>query len=69
MAEKKSDPDWMEKAFANAHGQLRAKTHTAAGQDISMKAIHGEERSKDLKTRREAQLAEEARRFDAKKKG
>jgi hypothetical protein len=31
---------WMKAAFANAHGQLRKKTHTAAGKNISSEALH-----------------------------
>lgn len=67
MADKNEDSHWMEKAFANAHGQLRAETHTPAGQDISMAALHGAERAKSLTERRQAHLAEEARGFHEKK--
>lgn len=31
---------WMDQAFANAHGQLRKATHTAKGKNISSEALH-----------------------------
>ncbi len=64
---KKSDAHWMEEAFRSAHGQLRAKTHTKPGQDISQSALTKAEHSKSTKERREANLAEQARKANHKK--
>ncbi len=65
---KQEDDHWMEKAFANSHGQLRKKTGAKKGKDISAKRLHAAAHSKDPKTRKEAVLAETARKINAKRK-
>lgn len=58
----KKDGHWMEKAFANAKGQLRRETHTPAGKKISETALNKAENSKNPTERKRANLAEIARR-------
>ena len=49
------DPHWMEKAFANSHGQFKAKAK-AAGKSVSqMAASPG--KNATTKTKRQANLA------------
>jgi hypothetical protein len=67
MSADKSDAHWMEKAFANAHHQLRRKTHTKPGQNISARALKRESGAKSLKTRRQANLAMTARKMNARR--
>lgn len=58
---------WMQKAFANAHGQLRKKTGTKAGHKISRAALTKAEHSRSGKTRKQAALAETARKINARR--
>ncbi len=63
---KDKDPKWMEKAFANAHGQLRKKTGTKAGKNISSKALSKAAKSSNPKTRKQANLAKIAKKANKK---
>lgn len=63
----KSDPHWMEKAFANAHGQLRRATHTKAGQKISARKLSRESKSGSTKMKRRANLVRIAERSNHKR--
>lgn len=65
MADKKH---WMQAAFANSKNQLRRKTHTKAGHNISRKALDRESHAKSGKTRKQANLALTARKIAARKK-
>lgn len=67
MAEKKRDHFWMEKAFANAHGQLRKKTRTKSGHNISKRALEREAHSKNPRTKKQAVLARTARKYAGKR--
>jgi len=58
MAEKKK---WMQEAFKNAHGQLRRKAHAKAGQPIAAGKLEKLTHSESTKTKRQAVLAETAR--------
>ena len=60
MAEKK-DPKWMEKAFANAHGQLRKETGAKPGKPIPAAKLAKAEHSKNPTEKKRAVLAETAR--------
>lgn len=57
MAEK-----WMQDAFKNAHGQLRSKLGAKKGQPINAGKLEKATHSSDTKTRKQAILAEIARR-------
>ena len=46
---------WMQKAFANAHGQFKAKAHRAGKSTAEMAAHSGKNAS--TKTKRQANLA------------
>lgn len=67
MAEKK-DNHWLERAFSNAHGQLRAKTGTKSGSKISERKLEKATHSRSGKTRKQAQLAETARKINSRRK-
>jgi len=54
---------WMQEAFANAHGQLRKKTRTKKGRNISKRALNRSAHSRNLKTKRQAVLARTARKI------
>lgn len=56
---------WMAAAFANAHNQLRRKTHTRAGHAISRTELSRKAHSRNLKTKRQAVLARTARRINS----
>ena len=56
MAENK-DPHWIEHAHLK-EGALRKETKTAAGKDISEKALHAAAHSKNGTERHRAELAE-----------
>lgn len=60
----KKDAHWMEKAFANSHGQLRKETGAKPGQPISQKALAKAENSKNPTDRKRADLAATARRIN-----
>lgn len=63
----KPDGHWMEKAFANAHGQLRKSTGTKAGKDISSRKLNRAAKSGNVKTKRRAVLARTARKINSRK--
>ena len=63
MAKKKH---WMAEAFGNAHGQLRKKAKAKKGKPIPAKKLESMTHSKNLKTKRQAVAAQNARK--AKKK-
>jgi hypothetical protein len=63
---KVKDDHWMEKAFANSKGQLRKKTKTKKGKNISEKALEKAEKSSNPKTRKQANLAATARKINRK---
>ena len=50
-----SNAHWMEKAFANSHGQFKAKAHRAGKSTAEMAAHPGKNAS--TKTKRQANLA------------
>jgi hypothetical protein len=50
-----SNAHWMEKAFANSHGQFKAKAHAAGKSTAAMAANPGKNAS--TKTKRQANLA------------
>jgi hypothetical protein len=52
---KGSNSEWMEKAFANSHGQFKAKAHKAGKSTAAMAANPGAGAS--TKTKRQANLA------------
>ena len=58
---------WMQEAFKNAHNQLRRKTHTKAGRNISKRALNRSAHSRNLKTKRQAVLARTARRISERR--
>jgi len=60
MAEKKK---WMQEAFKNARGQLRKKTGAKAGKPIAAGKLEKATHSSSLKTKRQAVLAQTARRI------
>lgn len=62
------DGHWMEKAFANSHGQLRKKTGTKSGSKISERKLEKATHSRSGKTRKQAQLAETARKINSRRK-
>ena len=49
------DPHWMEKAFANSHGQFKAKAKAAGKSTAQMAKNPGKDAS--TKTKRQANLA------------
>lgn len=49
-----NDPHWMEKAFANSHGQFKAKAKKAG---MSTKAFANKEKGAGGKTGKQANLA------------
>jgi hypothetical protein len=59
MAEK-----WMQKAFANAKGQLRKKAHAKAGKPIASGTLNKLAHSSNTKTKRQAVLARTARKVN-----
>jgi hypothetical protein len=59
MAEKKK---WMQEAFKNARGQLRRKTGAKPGQPIAASKLEKATHARSLKTKRQAVLAQTARR-------
>lgn len=61
------DGHWMEKAFANSHGQLRKSTGAKAGQKISPRKLERAEHSSNSRTRKRAVLAETARKVNRKR--
>jgi hypothetical protein len=63
MAEKK-DSHWMEKAFENAHGQLRKTTGAKPGEPIPAKKLAKAEHSSNPTTKKRAVLAETARKVN-----
>lgn len=69
MATKKNrdDEHWMERAFAHSHGQLRKKTRTKSGRNISKRAFNRSAHSRNLKTKRQAVLARIARKINERK--
>lgn len=60
----KSDGHWMERAFANSHGQLRKKTRTKNGRNISKRELNRKANSKNPRTKKQAVLARTARRIN-----
>lgn len=56
-----SDPHWMEKAFANSHGQFKAKAH-AAGKSVAEMSEHPGANA-STKTKRQANLAKLGRKY------
>jgi hypothetical protein len=69
MATKRDDGHWMERAFANAHGQLRRKTRTKTGRNISKRSLNRAAHSRNLKTKRQGVLARTARRINERRGG
>jgi hypothetical protein len=63
MAEKKK---WMQEAFKGAHGQLRKKAGAKAGKPIAAGKLEKLTHSQSTKTKRQAVLAETARRVRRK---
>lgn len=61
--EEHSDPRWMEKAFANSHGQFKAKAK-AAGKSTEQMAEHPGKNA-STKTKRQANLARIAHKVNA----
>jgi len=55
-----SNAHWMEKAFANAHGQFKAKAHSA-GKSVKEEAEHPGKNA-STKTKRQANLVKIAER-------
>lgn len=53
----KANSHWMEKAFANSHGQLRDKLGAKPGQPISKRKLYGAAHSSDSHTQHQAQAA------------
>jgi hypothetical protein len=62
MAEK-----WMQKAFANAHGQLRGKLGAKKGKNISSSKLNAAAK-KGGKLGKQARLAKTARKIAAKRR-
>jgi hypothetical protein len=59
-----SNKDWMEKAFANSHGQFKAKAKKAGESTAAFAANPGKGAS--TKTKRQANLAKLGARFGGK---
>lgn len=59
---------WMAKAFANAHGQLRKKLGAKKGQPIAAGKLAKATHSSSTKTKRQAVLAETARKVNRGRK-
>lgn len=57
------DGHWMEKAFAHNKGKLHRETGTPEGKKIPEKKIEKAEHSKSTTVKREANLAETARKI------
>lgn len=68
-ASKKSDPNWMEKAFANSHGQFKAKAKRA-GKSTSAyaNAVTKKGSKASTKTKRQANLAKTAAKVNRRRK-
>lgn len=56
----------MQEAFKHAHGQLRKKLGAKSGQPIAARKLEKATHSESTKTKRQAVLAETARRFAGK---
>jgi hypothetical protein len=59
-----SDPHWMEKAFANSHGQFKAKAKKAGKSTAEMAASPGKGAS--TKKKRQANLAKLGAKYGGK---
>lgn len=51
------DDHWMEKAFANSHGQFKAKAHKAGMSTAKFASKEAKSSSASTKTKRQANLA------------
>lgn len=61
---------WMEKAFANAHGQFKAKAKKAKmGTEAYANKVTAPGSDASTKTKRQANLAKIARKVNANRKG
>ena len=63
---KKSKTYWMQEAFAGAKGQLRKKLGAKKGKPIAAGKLEKATNSQSTKTKRQAVLAQTARRYAGK---
>jgi hypothetical protein len=63
----KDKKHWMAEAFAGSRGQLRKKTRTKKGHNISERELTRKANSRNLKTKRQAVLARTARRINERR--
>jgi hypothetical protein len=64
---KRDNSHWMERAFANAHGQLRKSTRTKSGRKISRTSLSRAAHSSNPRTKKRAVLARTAREVNARR--
>lgn len=64
------DDKWMEKAFANSHGQFKKKAGVKKGEKLTMGKAEKmkNEKGASTKTKRQASLAELGMKYGGKKK-